>query len=88
MPVSLGPGHAGAIEPTTPSAYWGDEVLWDTRANNHNSMFDDKGRLWLAANVRGLANPDFCKKGSDHPSAKVFPLSRAAGRLRCSIRRR
>ena len=25
MPVSLGPGHAGAIKPTTPSAYWGDD---------------------------------------------------------------
>jgi hypothetical protein len=78
MPVSLGPGHAGAIEPTTPSAYWGEEVLWDTRANNHNSMFDGKGRLWLAASVRGLDNPDFCKKGSDHPSAKVFPLDRSS----------
>jgi hypothetical protein len=78
MPVSLGPGHAGAIEPTTSSAYWGDEVLWDTRANNHNSMFDGKGRLWLAASVRGQNNPDFCKKGSDHPSAKVFPLERSS----------
>ena len=24
MPVSLGPGHAGAVKPTAPSAYWGD----------------------------------------------------------------
>ena len=78
MPVSLGPGHAGAIEPTTPSAYWGDAVLWDTRANNHNAMFDGKGRLWIAASVRGLDNPDFCKKGSDHPSAKIFPLERSS----------
>lgn len=78
MPVSLGPGHAGAIAPTTPSAYWGDEVLWDTRANNHNAMFDDKGRLWIAASVRGLDNPDFCKQGSDHPSAKTFPLAQSA----------
>jgi hypothetical protein len=78
MPVSLGPGHAGAIEPTTPSAYWGEEVLWDTRANNHNAMFDDKGRLWIAASVRGMDNPAFCKQGSDHPSAKVFPLTQSA----------
>ena len=77
MPVSLGPGHAGAVAPTTASAYWGEEVLWDTRANNHNSMFDDKGRLWLAATVRGMNNPDFCKQGSDHPSAKVFPLTQS-----------
>jgi hypothetical protein len=75
MPVSLGPGHAGAIKPTQPSAYWGDKILWDTRANQHNAMFDDKGRLWLAATVRGRPNPDWCKQGSDHPSAKVFPLN-------------
>jgi hypothetical protein len=78
MPVSLGPGHAGAVKPTTPSAYWGDQVLWDTRANQHNAMFDKQGRVWLAANVRGMDNPAWCKKGSDHPSAKVFPLDRSA----------
>ena len=43
MPVSLGPGHAGAVKPTTPSAYWGDEILWDTKANQHNAMFDEQG---------------------------------------------
>ena len=77
MPVSLGPGHAGAIKPTQPSAYWGDEVLWDTKANQHNAMFDDKGRVWLAATVRGMDNPAWCKKGSEHPSAKVFPIDRS-----------
>ena len=76
MPVSLGPGHAGAIKPTQPSAYWGDEILWDTKANQHNAMFDDKGRVWLAATVRGMDNPAWCKKGSEHPSAKVFPIDR------------
>ena len=60
-----------------PSAYWGEEKLWDTRANNHNSMFDKKGRVWIAATVRGMDNPAFCKKGSEHPSAKVFPLERS-----------
>ena len=78
MPVSLGPGHAGAIKPTQPSPYWGDEILWDTRANQHNAMFDDKGRVWFAATVRGMDNPAWCKKDSDHPSAKVFPLDRSA----------
>ena len=41
-------------------------------------MFDEKGRLWLAATVRGMDNPAFCKQGSDHPSAKVFPLEKSA----------
>ena len=75
MPVSLGPGHAGAIKPTMASPYWGDEILWDTKANKHNAMFDDKGRVWMAATVRGRPNPAWCKAGSDHPSAKVFPLN-------------
>ena len=59
-----------------PSPYWGNEKLWDTKANNHNAMFDRKGRVWFAATVRGAPNPDYCKKGSDHPSAKVFPIER------------
>ena len=78
MPESLGPGHAASVNPLEPSAYWGKEKLWDTRANNHNAMFDKKGRVWLTATVRGLDNPDFCKKGSNHPSAKVFPLEKSA----------
>jgi hypothetical protein len=77
MPESLGPGHAGSVKPLEPSAYWGNRKLWDTRANNHNAMFDDKGRLWLAATVRGQDNPAWCKKGSDNPYAKVFPLEKS-----------
>jgi hypothetical protein len=77
MPESLGPGHAGALLPLEPSAYWGKQKLWDTRANNHNSMFDEKGRLWLSATVRGQDNPAFCKKGSDNAYAKVFPLEKS-----------
>ena len=77
-PEALGPGHAAQAKPMAPSAYWGDEKIWDTKANNHNSMFDQKGRVWMAANLRGMDNPAFCKKGSDHPSAKVFPLDRSS----------
>ena len=77
MPVSLGPGHAGAVKPTAPSAYWGDQILWDTRANNHNAMFGKDGRVWLAATVRGMDNPAWCKKGSDNQYAKVFPIDKS-----------
>ena len=57
-----------------PSPYWGAEPIWDSQTSIHNQMMDEKGRVWMAARVRPPANPDFCKKGSDHPSAKVFPL--------------
>ena len=78
MPLSLGPGHAGDVKVMAASAYWGEDSLWDTRANNHNSMLDKEGRVWLSASVRGLDNPAFCKKGSDHPSAKIFPLDKSS----------
>ena len=78
MPESLGPDHAAAVQPLQPSAYWGDQKLWDTRANNHNSMFGKDGRLWLSATVRAVDNPAFCKKGSAMPSAKAFPLEKSA----------
>ena len=89
MPESSGPGHAAAEKPASRRAYWGDEKIWDTRANNHNAMFDKKGRVWLAATVRGRDNPAFCKKGSDHPSAKAVPAeAERRASWRCSTRRR
>src|SRR5262249_3637795 len=50
---------------------------WNTRANNHNAIFDKLGRVWLAASVRGVDNPDWCKKGSDNPYATAFPLEKS-----------
>lgn len=37
MPLSLGPGHTAARKPLQSPPYWGNEVIWETRANNHNS---------------------------------------------------
>ncbi|HYC35030.1 MAG TPA: hypothetical protein VEC19_01305 [Usitatibacter sp.] len=80
-PESLGPGHAASARPLQPSPYWGDAKTWDTKANNHNAMLDRQGRVWLAATIRGPDNPGFCKKGSDHPSAKAMPLERTNRQL-------
>ena len=81
MPLSLGEGHAATVKPLMPSAYWGDKPIWDTRANNHNDMIDSQGRVWLSASVRGRDNPAFCKQGSEHPSAKAFPLKDSSRQL-------
>jgi hypothetical protein len=75
-PLALGPGHAAALDAMAPSPYWGSERIWDTKANNHNSMMDRTGRVWMAAAVRGPENPAFCKAGSNHPSAKLTPVER------------
>jgi hypothetical protein len=64
-------------DPLSPSPYWGAEPIWDSQSNQHNPMYDEKSRVWFTARVRPPDNPAFCKKGSNHPSAKVFPLERA-----------
>jgi len=64
-----------------PSPAWGTERIWQSQTSVHNPMFDEKGRVWLTARIRPPDNPQFCKKGSDHPSAKLFPLERAGRHL-------
>jgi hypothetical protein len=60
--------------PFGPSSYWGPEPIWDSQTINHNVMLDEKNRVWSTGRIRQHANPDFCKQGSDHPSAKVLPI--------------
>ena len=73
-PVASGP-------PLAPSPYWGDEAIWDSKANVHNPMLDGRGRVWLTSRVRPAENPAFCREGSDHPSAQVFPTERSGRHL-------
>ena len=66
------PGFGFTLASLQPSAYWGDEKIWSTRANNHNAMIDDQGRVWLAAAIRGVENPAYCRKGSNLPQRRHF----------------
>jgi hypothetical protein len=60
--------------PRQPSAYWGDEAIWDGHTSIHNPMMDKDGRVWFTSRIRPIpGNPAFCRKGSDHPSAKAAP---------------
>ena len=72
---------AAAPQMLQPSPYWGSAVIWTSKANVHNPMFDERGRVWLTATVRPPDNPAFCKAGSSHPSAKLFPLARSGRHL-------
>ena len=68
--------------PQMPSHYWGSEAIWDSKANSHNPMLDETGRVWYTAVVRAPQNePAFCKAGSSHPSAKLFPLNNSGRQL-------
>jgi hypothetical protein len=64
-----------------PSPYWGAKPIWDSQTSTHNQMMDERGRVWAAARIRPAANPDWCRKGSSHPSAKIFPIEQAGRHL-------
>jgi hypothetical protein len=77
------PNTRPASAPTMPhpSPYWGEEPIWTSRNNVHNPMFDGQGRVWITSTVRPPDNPAFCKEGSSHPSAKLFPIANAGRHL-------
>jgi hypothetical protein len=78
IPVTLrDPSTPPAAPPqvAAPSPYWGTEAIWTSRANAHNPMLDEKGRVWITSKVRPSENPPFCREGSSHPSAMRFPLT-------------
>ena len=74
VPEALGPGHSAIEKPLAASAYWGMEKIWDTKFDNHNDMFDSKGRLWMTGTNHAPGTPAFCRKGSENAYAKAFPL--------------
>ena len=63
------------------SPYFGEEKIWDAQTSPHSLYYDQSGRVWYTARIRPPANPAWCKKGSDHPSAKVFPLETSGRQL-------
>lgn len=73
------PSSSGTV--LKPSPYWGEEAIWDSKTNVHNPMMDAEGNVWITAAVRPPDNPKGCKFGSNHPSAKLFPLDRASRHL-------
>ena len=64
-----------------PSPYWGTEQPTTRGYSAHNPMMDARGRLWITQLIRPPENPDWCRDGSDHPSAQNFPISRSQRQL-------
>ena len=67
--------------PRGPSAYWGDEAIWDGHTSIHNLIMDKEGKVWFTARLRPPANPDYCKPGSSLASAKVAPQATSLRQL-------
>jgi len=72
---------ASGVPMLAPSIYWGEERIWSSQTSIHNPMLDEKGRVWLTTRIRPIATPEFCRKGSEHPSAKLFPIDKAGRQL-------
>jgi hypothetical protein len=58
-----------------PSPYWGEEPIWTSRTSAHSFAMDEHGRVWTAQKIRPNETPEFCRPGSSHPSAKLFPIN-------------
>ena len=84
-PLSLGPGDAGAIEASRGPAL-GREALWNTRANNHNSMFDKQGRVGSRPPYAASDNPLSGAPIIHHQ--ELFREKGAHGQVAVFIRRR
>ncbi|HET7888491.1 MAG TPA: carboxypeptidase-like regulatory domain-containing protein, partial [Bradyrhizobium sp.] len=59
------------------SPSWGPNAIWNSQTITHNPMMDEKGRIWMTSQIRAPENPDWCKAGSSHPSAKAFPIKQS-----------
>ena len=82
-----GTAPAAGSQMLQPSPYWGSEVIWTSKANVHNPMLDERGRVWLTATVRPPDNPDFCKAGSSHRRRSCFRWPAPAAISRSTIPR-
>jgi hypothetical protein len=81
MPVRDPATKSSKDDVMAPSPYWGEEPIWDSQTSTHNPMYDERGQVWFTSRVGPPPNPAFCRKGSEHPSAKVFPVDNAARHL-------
>ena len=64
--------------PAAASPYWGDEAIWNSQTTVHSFAMDKQGRVWAAARIRKSETPAWCRAGSTHPSAKLFPINQSA----------
>jgi hypothetical protein len=67
--------------PAQPSPYWGEEAIWTSQANAHSFAMDRQARVWIAARIRTNQTAAFCREGSNHPSAKAFPINQSGRQM-------
>jgi hypothetical protein len=68
-------------KPAQPSPYWGEESIWTAQTTAHSFAMDSDARVWIAARIRPGQTASFCREGSQHPSAKAFPINQSGRQL-------
>jgi hypothetical protein len=63
-----------------PSAYWGEEQIWEGTSNARSAVMDHQGRVWIATRIRGAQQPKFCMAGSGNKFAEYFPKNQPSSR--------
>ena len=81
MPIRDPSTESSKNNTMAPSPYWGDEAIWDARTSIHSLIMDERGDVWFTSRVGKPENPAFCQAGSDHPSAKAFPIKESTRHL-------
>ncbi len=62
---------------TTPSPYFGTEMLWNNPIHPHNPMMDHRQRVWMTAAVRPTENPSYCTGEGGNAYGQHHPLPRS-----------
>jgi cytochrome c1 len=80
MPVRESGMETSKESTMAPSAYWGDEAIWDSRTSTHSLIMDEKSQVWFTSRVGKPQNPAFCQDGSNEYS-KAFPIKESTRSL-------
>jgi hypothetical protein len=72
---------AANTPPAQPSPYWGEEAIWNSQTSTHSFAMDGQGRVWAASRIRQNQTQPWCQAGSDHPSAKAYPINQSGRQL-------
>jgi len=74
-PEALGPGHAAIEKPMAPSPYWGEEKIWDTKANTTTAC--STKRVGSGSRRRCAAQqPGLLQEGLGPSLGQAVPLER------------
>ena len=85
IPVTEGTPYAAKQDMSDPSPYWGDEMIWTSKANAHSDEMDSKGRLWFTDVTKPRDNPGLLQARVEQ-SLGLALSARSERQKRCRVR--